>query len=236
MTKLDNLIVSMNKAAERITKLDKTIERHFTKLEKLVAGLRSKGYEISYEQINFHSLYAPFMKELEPIEKLKWRSDGKVNPDYADICDVCTKLEDIRSAKRKQTEAKQVLTNWEKKVLAEQNKTDFINSQVPQVIIEFVDAWKQLAFEWHMKNDKYPNAETLETFLENEKQIKILDLTSRVNEVVGTITDARHLDVSNSGNLNGFIIGEKGKAHVETITAGGYNIQCFHYRTLVSKA
>jgi hypothetical protein len=75
----------------------------------------------------------------------------------------------------------------------------------------------------------------LEKELESDKRYKMLDLIYRVTDVVGTITDASKLKISNVGNLNGFIIGEKGSAKVETIGAGGYNIQCFHFRTLVHK-
>lgn len=75
----------------------------------------------------------------------------------------------------------------------------------------------------------------LEKSLEEEKKAKMLDLINRINDIVGTITDASFLRVSEKGNLDGYIIGEKGKAKVETIGAGGWNIQCFHYRTLVNK-
>lgn len=71
--------------------------------------------------------------------------------------------------------------------------------------------------------------------LEAEKKAKMLDLIYRINAVVGTITDATGLRISNKGNLDGFILGEEGKAKVETIGAGGYAIQVFHYRTLVHK-
>lgn len=73
----------------------------------------------------------------------------------------------------------------------------------------------------------------LDKTLEEEKKAKLADLISRINKVVGTITDATHLYIGNGGNINGFVIGTEGKAKVETIGAGGYNIVCFHFRTLV---
>jgi len=58
---------------------------------------------------------------------------------------------------------------------------------------------------------------------------------ARVEKVVGKITDATDLKVADNLELNGLVIGEQGKAEVSTITAGGYNIQCFHFRVLVKK-
>lgn len=86
--------------------------------------------------------------------------------------------------------------------------------------------------EFRNENDRLT---WLEKTLQEEKRAKMLDLIHRINDVIGAITDASGLSISPKGNLDGIIIGEKGKAKVETIGAGGYNIQCFHYRTLVNK-
>lgn len=75
----------------------------------------------------------------------------------------------------------------------------------------------------------------LDKVLEEDKKAKMLDLINRINGIVGTITDASYLSVSQEGNLNGYIIGEKDSATVNTIGAGGYAVQCFHYRTLINK-
>lgn len=75
----------------------------------------------------------------------------------------------------------------------------------------------------------------LNTRLEKEKKAKMLDLVTRINSVVGTIQDATDLRISPVGNLDGIIQGETGSAKVATIGAGGWNIQCWHYRTLVNK-
>ena len=73
----------------------------------------------------------------------------------------------------------------------------------------------------------------LEKTIEEEKQAKLADLISRINKVVGTITDASSLTIGGKGDINGFVVGTEGKAKVETIGAGGYNIVCFHFRTLI---
>ena len=79
------------------------------------------------------------------------------------------------------------------------------------------------------------NSELLQKDLDYEANCKYDFIIERVNEIVGQITDASHLSVGNKGDLNGIIIGAKGKASVKTIDAGGYNVQCYHFRTLVEE-
>lgn len=59
-------------------------------------------------------------------------------------------------------------------------------------------------------------------------------IIERTNQIVGQITDASNLTIGDKDDLNGYIIGTKGTAKVQTIGAGGYNIQCFHFRTLIN--
>ena len=97
----------------------------------------------------------------------------------------------------------------------------------------FFQAWKSERFDLNWLNIR----------IEEEKKNKLLDLMNRVTKVTGTITDASNLHLEN-GDINGIIIGERGKAKVQTISAGGYNEhvildsgrrgQCFHYRVLIN--
>ena len=73
----------------------------------------------------------------------------------------------------------------------------------------------------------------LEKTMEEEKRAKLLDLIGRIMSTVGTITDATALRIGPEGDINGYIEGTEGKAKIQTIGAGGYNIQCFHFRTLI---
>ncbi len=71
----------------------------------------------------------------------------------------------------------------------------------------------------------------------NERDGKnlILDLLKRVTKITGAVTDwsGLHLTQGNMGLvLNGLVIGEDGKARVESIYAEG-PIQRLHIRTLV---
>lgn len=77
--------------------------------------------------------------------------------------------------------------------------------------------------------------EKLNRELDEEGNRKYDFIIGRTNEIVGTITDAKYLRIGDKGDLNGYIIGTEGQAKVQTIGAGGYNIQCFHFRTLINK-
>lgn len=82
--------------------------------------------------------------------------------------------------------------------------------------------------------DKGTNWQTyLEKEIEKDKNNKRALFIARVKEITGKITDASWLTIGDNGEINGAVTGEKGKAKVETISAGGWNIQCYHFRVLV---
>lgn len=70
---------------------------------------------------------------------------------------------------------------------------------------------------------------------EKEKQELLEMFVARVLSVTGIIKDAKGLHFGDDGTVNGRIIGEKATVEVNTISAGGWNIQCFHYRVLVKQ-
>lgn len=78
------------------------------------------------------------------------------------------------------------------------------------------------------------NSEKLKKDLDQEAERKYDFIIERTNAIVGQITDASNLEIGAKHDLNGYIIGTKGIAKVQTIGAGGYNIQCFHFRTLIN--
>lgn len=69
--------------------------------------------------------------------------------------------------------------------------------------------------------------------IDREVASKKLKLLNQIEKKIGAIVDASNLYFGYDDGINGIIIGEKGKARVETIYAGGYNIQCLHFRVLV---
>jgi len=69
----------------------------------------------------------------------------------------------------------------------------------------------------------------------NDVAIKKEMFINRIKEVTGDIKNLNGLNMGMNGEINGIAEGENGKAKVETIGAGGYNIQCYHFRVLVNE-
>jgi hypothetical protein len=96
---------------------------------------------------------------------------------------------------------------------------------------------KSLAYEYGAVAVDYEywldvSDETLENRARKDSDFYVLDLIRRVTKKVGTIQDYRNLTV-NGPAINGVIIGERGSTRLETIIAGGYNIQREHYRVIL---
>lgn len=75
---------------------------------------------------------------------------------------------------------------------------------------------------------------TLNKILDDDVKLKKEMFINRIKEVIGEIKDLTGLRIGDNGEINGIAKGVKCNAKVETITAGGYNIQCWHYRVLVN--
>ena len=74
----------------------------------------------------------------------------------------------------------------------------------------------------------------LEKDLEKEAIRKYDFIIERTNKFVGEITDVSNLYIADNGELNGFIIGTRGKAKVTTIIADG-PIRIAHFRVLIKE-
>lgn len=94
---------------------------------------------------------------------------------------------------------------------------------------------KEIKGKYGWNRDEYFMNES-EIMAENTKsaQAFVIDLFFRVREVTGTVKEFKYISVDGPA-LNGLVIGENGTARVETIVAGGYNIQRLHLRVLVKK-
>jgi len=106
----------------------------------------------------------------------------------------------------------------------------------------YIDSFTKVItnIKWDYETDTYTNytvdEEKLTKNIAEEKLNKYLDLVNRITKEVGEITDAKYLSIGEQkGELNGIVEGVKGRCRVETISAGGYNIQRFHYRVLIHR-
>lgn len=83
-------------------------------------------------------------------------------------------------------------------------------------------------------SDDIINNDKLNKILDDEVKAKKEMFIYRIKQVIGEIKDLSQLRIAGTGEINGIAKGVKCNAKVETITAGGYNIQCYHFRVLVN--
>ena len=119
-----------------------------------------------------------------------------------------------------------------------------INDIFDYVLVDYLKIDGELSEYIRITNEikeKETNYRYLQMDFDTEEKIErysmnaTKDLILRVYEVTSTLLSVEKTKMNAKGGIDCTIKGEAGNALVETIPAGGYNIQRFHYRTLVKK-
>lgn len=234
----------LEKAEATVEKRKLTIERHKKAAEKKLQQIKAKGWEPD------RALYQN-------------RRDNESWEAYWAICEYEQKLEDIKGATDKLAEAEEIAANWRAKLEKQVELEDKIAHEMPEIFRQLRDelakSWTEydmerksrwlevrakyqagkLSREEYRKMYKYSQemelSKTEEEFYKinlKEAELFIVDLYNRVKAITGEITDWGNIHYGGKA-LNGWVEGKNGKAKVESILAGGYNIQRLHIRVLV---
>ena len=171
--------------------------------------------------------------------------------------------EDIERLGREIKETEKTLENYRAQMAGEIERQDLLTKEVPETLktlqTELVTEWDRYdknrrqkmlddyyAMSYHDFCVKYRGEDT-ELRYKTDEQIHaanvrdaegiILNLVNRVKSITGEITSWAGITVAPNNMgwsiLNGRVEGKEGIAYVESIGAGGYNIQRYHIRVLV---
>jgi len=201
--------------------LDYTLENVIQTDRELYSELRS-AKENNEKQLIINSIYS-IITTVDDY-KLKIRDLKRLHKLEAEL------IVKEDSMTEDQKEAKQKL-NTEKELLA------YIKKEIDNINIPSLEKWLKEYKEAYINScNEHLNGYELTKALRDadqavkDQKIKIIVKTF---DKVGTIIDISFGRIGFDGSFNGIVIGEKGTVNIETILAGGYNIQKLHYRVLV---
>lgn len=244
----------IQKNEEKIVKKQNTIQKKEKSIEKKIATLKNK-YSLDYDG---ERLYTDELRN-------RGLSTTEANEAYWIMCDIDYLKDDLKRLPAEIEETKAVLEKQRKQLAGEIKKDALLTTEIPEKLQQYQrdlvtewdefdkakrqryrDEYKELSYTEFVKKHRYAGYAFMqltdaEIHKSNENDAKklILNLINRVKGIVGEITDYSHLDVE-PGNggfavITGYVVGTTGRAQVETILAGGYNIQRLHIRTLVKE-
>lgn len=227
------------KAEEAVAKAEKTIERHTVQMEKKLKVVTDHGW-------NPEDCYCKY-------------GTSEHHDAYWAICEYRYKVEDIKNATEKLEDKKRILNNWKERLEAAEAEEQKFLTEVPEAMKEMVNElvarWDQydleekallkakydeLGYSEFVKQYKlrkynfmrYETEESIHKANVRNAEAYVKDLYNRIHLITGEVTDWSGIYCAGVA-LNGYVKGQLGAVRIETILAGGYNIQRLHCRTLV---
>lgn len=197
-------------------------------------------------------------KKQNQIEKAK-----DDNEKYWLEADIRSLEDDIKRGRKEIEAKKETLTKYELQLKGELEKESLYVKEMPsqfkqlqEALVECWNEWnknrkatllekyKELGYKSFIKEYSYNDYdfmkiddEKLEATNEKEAKALIIDLYNRVKEITGEVESWEDIHATQGAQgmvvLNGTVKGKEGVAQVESILAGGYNIQRLHIRVLV---
>ena len=197
-------------------------------------------------------------KKQKQIEKAK-----EDNEKYWLEADIRSLEDDIKRGKKEIEAKKETLTKYELQLKGELEKESLYVKEMPsqfkqlqEALVErwnewnknrkatLIEKYKELGYKEFIKEYSYNDYDfmriddkKLEATNEKEAKALIIDLYNRVKEITGEVESWEDVHATQGAQgmvvLNGTVKGKEGVAQVESILAGGYNIQRLHIRVLV---
>ncbi len=237
--KIDTLNERISNATEKIAKKEKTICKKKVLIEKKIKKLKTFGVEVTANKYDCE------------------------NEAYWLLCDIDNLMEDIARGQKEITLLNVNLEKYQEQMKEAENQESILANEVPdsikQMQEELVKQWNMWDIERRNNLQAYYKEFGYSVFIKNyiradyefrcktdeqihkqnteDAKVLVLDLFHRVKSLTGEIKDWSGVHAQHGTHgmivLNGLVVGKKGTARVESIVAGGYNIQRLHIRVLV---
>lgn len=254
--RLAKLEADVAKKEDRIDKLEQ-------KRQKLMNKCRQLGLtpieDIQYKESRYHNKYGTHFYDEFDVEVIEDDIRGVDDTTLRNAwIDLLTVTQDIVRSKNKIIEIDEKIRDNQSRLDKMTEKEEKLYD-MPPLFLELIDAMipeceKSIEYLYeHIRQLKatgtpvsklyrafgsdYDKAmawdkNEIRQLAERKAQAYVSDLYRRVTKKVGDIVDYHDLYL-NGPAINGTIVGEKGTTRLETIQAGGYNIQRLHLRVIL---
>ena len=258
--RIEKAKATIEKKNNTISKKLNLINKKLTHLESCGYDLTNMKNVLENMDNEEYKKYGALEKALrESLDRSKMERE-----DSWEAFEIQSLADDIRRNKMEIVEKMETLKKYEAQLNGELEKESIFLKELPECIKamkdELVERWdsydmekrdrlqkahRELGYSAFMKkyhmvgyNFIYLTDEQIHDSNESDAKALVMNLYARVKEITGEITswDDIHATMGAYGTvLNGKVIGKEGIAYVESILAGGYNIQRLHVRVLVKE-
>ena len=222
--RIENAEKKIQKKQATIAKKQKWIADKTAKLETM-----TDDHERYWAECDIRSLKEDIVrieKEIKETEKTlenyRKQYDGEIEREKSWIDEVPEVLKSFQN---------ELVEEWDAHDIAKKERILEAIRTMPYEMLKEMYHWRDR--DWA----KYTTDEQIHESNEKDATSLILNLVNRVKDVTGEITDWSGLTLAQGTwgmtVLNGWVSGKEGRCCVESIGAGGYNIQRYHIRVLV---
>lgn len=249
----------LEKAQEAVTKKQGTLQKYYAKAEKIRNQIIAKGWDIeagryqkhidgSLKTKEAHECYWMFCDYDDALDGIE-RTKKAIAEKQETVAKWEFKLQEAEKKERvMETQFPEVLKDFQNHVIKMWDEWDaehkkFLEKEYNKIRDEvgFRKAFNEFCRKYSYSDYELMTSKTMDEIHRdnvNASERLLINLWNRVKDIVGEATGWSGLYLTHGNEyegvtVNGIVIGTAGAAKVETISAGGWNIQKYHYRTLV---
>lgn len=229
--RIENAKTKIEKKGNTIIKKEAWIEKKTAKLAKMGFTPETadrSDYDAFWLGIEIRNLKEDIERNLSEIEEIKANLEKYEKQLAGELEKESILLKEIpESMKRMQSELVEKWDAWDI-----ERRNQILEDYRQMNYTEFSKKYRWSEREWMYSTDEQIHKANMQ----DAKEL-IINLYHRIRHITGEVTDwsGIYATVGTWGGtvLNGKVIGKEGIAQVESIYAGGYNIQRLHVRVLV---